>query len=248
MEDLPEDLRAFLQKHPSFQLTDSKKIKCTLNDHEFPCSLDELQHFTSGKKYKKLSAEVKFDYKQYEPHVVNSTKQPNHLFCKLTLRHINREPQHVLRHVSGKRFRKALEQYEECVRQGVEFVPIQLRQKRRGSQRDDATGSDTRPNRKDDIWAPSSSGAEDGQSDDSMSDLYPSSLFIKKAEDEQSMKDGDEEEDDFQTDDDEDEVSEMEVGNQIQKRKKVHSSAVSKKFKKNKKKNGFKHVGRVNGK
>jgi len=52
------------------------QIKCTLNDHEFPCDLDELQHFTSGKKYKKLSAEVEFDYRQYEPHIVNSTKQP----------------------------------------------------------------------------------------------------------------------------------------------------------------------------
>jgi len=26
MEDLPEDLRAFLRKHPCFQLTDAKKV------------------------------------------------------------------------------------------------------------------------------------------------------------------------------------------------------------------------------
>lgn len=32
----------------------------------------------------------------------------NQLFCKLTLRHLNRQPHHVLRHVSGKRFKKAL--------------------------------------------------------------------------------------------------------------------------------------------
>lgn len=30
------------------------------------------------------------------------------LFCKLTLRHLNRQPHHVLRHVNGKRFKKAL--------------------------------------------------------------------------------------------------------------------------------------------
>ncbi|XP_048042685.1 surfeit locus protein 2 [Megalobrama amblycephala] len=249
MEDLPEDLRAFLQKHPCFQLTDSKKIKCTLNEHEFPCSLDELQHFTSGKKYKKLSAEAEFDYKQYEPHVVNSTKQPNHLFCKLTLRHINRVPQHVLRHVNGKRYRKALEQYEECVRQGVEFVPVQLRRKRRVKEHDEAAGSERQPKRKDDsgICALSSSGAEDSDSDDSMSDLYPPTMFTQKTEEEQNMKDG--EEDDFETDDDDDdEVSEMEVENQTQKRKKVNSSGFTKKFKKNRKKKGFKHVGKVNGK
>lgn len=34
-----------------------------------------------------------------------SSKQ---LFCKLTLRHLNRQPHHVLRHVNGKRFKKAL--------------------------------------------------------------------------------------------------------------------------------------------
>ncbi|XDV21563.1 hypothetical protein PO909_026644 [Leuciscus waleckii] len=256
MEDLHEDLRAFLQKHPCFQLTDSKKIKCTLNDHEFPCSLDELQHFTSGKKYKKLSAEVEFDYKQFEPHVVNSTKQPNHLFCKLTLRHINRVPHHVLRHVTGRRYRKALDQYEECVRQGVKFVPVQLRQKKRAHVCDEATGSEKRAtgsekraNRKEDsgVWAPGSSDVEDSDSEDSLSDLYPPSMFTKKEEDEQNMK----EEDDFETDDDDDdddEVSEMEVENQIQKRKKAPPPGFSKKFKKNGKKNGFTHVGKVNGK
>ena len=30
------------------------------------------------------------------------------LFCKLTLRHLNRQPHHVLKHVNGKRFKKAL--------------------------------------------------------------------------------------------------------------------------------------------
>lgn len=52
------------------------QIKCTLNGHEFPCILTELKNFTSGKKYKKLSAIAEFDYSQYEPHVVPSTKEP----------------------------------------------------------------------------------------------------------------------------------------------------------------------------
>ncbi|KAI2665110.1 Surfeit locus protein 2 [Labeo rohita] len=207
MEDLPEDLRSFLQKHPCFQLTDSKK------------------HFTAGKKYKKLSSQAEFDYSQYEPHIVSSTKQPNHLFCKLTLRHINRVPQHVLRHVSGKRYKKALDQYEECVRQGVEYVPVQLKQKKRPKENNEAAGSERRASRKDDsgVWAPNSSDSDNSDSEDSMSDLYPPSLFtVKKADDEQNMSDA--EEDDFQTDDDDDdddEVSEMEVENQMQKRKKV---------------------------
>ncbi|XP_073697021.1 surfeit locus protein 2 [Garra rufa] len=251
MEDLSDDLRSFLQKHPCFQLTDAKKIRCTLNGHEFPCSLEELQHFTEGKKYKKLSSQAEFDYSQYEPHIVNSTKQPNHLFCKLTLRHINRVPQHVLRHVNGKRYKKALGQYEECVRQGVEFIPVQLRRKRRPKERNEAAGSEPRANRKEDsgVWTPNSSDGENSDSDDSMSDLYPPTLFtVKKTDDEQNMNDA--EEDDFQTDDDDDddEVSEMEVENQMQKRKKVQSASFTKKLKKNKKKKGFKDVGKVNGK
>lgn len=255
MEDLPEDLRSFLQKHPCFQLTDSKKIRCSLNAHEFPCSLAELQCFTSGIKYKKLCAQAEFNYSQYEPHIVSSTKQPDHLFCKLTLRHINRVPQHVVRHVSGRRYKRALEKYEECVRQGVEFVPVQLKQKKRpkeaaGSE-GRATGSERRASRKQDsgVWTPSSSGGEDSDSSDSMSDLYPPSVFtVKKPDDEQNVSDA--EEDDFQTDDDDEDedVSEMEVENQMQKRKKVQSAGFTKKFKKNKKKKGFKHVAKANGK
>lgn len=126
------------------------QIQCTLNGHEFPCNLTELQKFTQGKKYEKLSAAAEFNYSQYEPHIVPSTKQPwgdfllsvvsviakanvtqrlnvwswsplcvvclfffffppsNQLFCKLTIRHINRQPHHILRHVNGKRFKKAL--------------------------------------------------------------------------------------------------------------------------------------------
>ncbi|XP_016339963.1 surfeit locus protein 2 isoform X1 [Sinocyclocheilus anshuiensis] len=254
MEDFPEDLRSFLQTHPCFQLTDSKKIRCSLNAHEFPRSLAELQRFTAGNKYKKLRAQAEFDYTQYEPHIVRSTKQPDHLFCKLTLRHINRVPQHVLCHVSGRRYRRALEQYEECVRQGVEFVPVQLKKKKRpkeaaGSE-GRAAGSERRASRKQDsgVWTPNSSDGEDSDSSDSMSDLYPPSVFtVKKTDDEQNVSDA--EEDDFQTDDDDDEdVSEMEVENQMQKRKKVQSAGFTKKIKKNKKKKGFKHVGKVNGK
>lgn len=247
MEGLSDKLKSFLQIHPFLELTDSKKIKCTLNGHEFPCSLAELQHFTSGKKYKQLSAEAQFDYSQYEPHIVTSTKQPNLLFCKLTLRHINHVPQHVLRHVSGKRYKKALEEYEECVRQGVEFVPASLRQKKRAKEHNDVTGSDNKGKRKEDsgICDPSATDDEKSDSEDSMSDLYPSSLFtLKTAEDDKGMNDA--KEDDFKTDDDD--VTEMEVENPMQKRKKVQSGASTKKFKKNTRKKGFRCVGKVNGK
>ncbi|KAK1787673.1 hypothetical protein P4O66_016166, partial [Electrophorus voltai] len=241
MDDLPAELRAFLEGQPFLELTDSNKVKCTLNGHEFPCNLAQLQNFTSGKKFKKLCSNAEFNYSQYEPHLVASTKEPSRLFCKLTLRHINRIPQHVLRHVSGKRYKKALAQYEECAKLGVVFVPASLKRRRRprdANGEPSTSGGQRRMKPGSDFWAPCSSDGEDGDSEDSMSDLYPSSLFtLKKAEAQEEMEEGD----DFQTDDME--FSEMGDKQEPQKRKKAQSVGFNKKFKKNRKRKGFKTVG-----
>ncbi|XP_028829800.1 surfeit locus protein 2 [Denticeps clupeoides] len=248
MEHLPADLKAFLQNHPFLQLTDAKKIRCTLNGHELPCQLDELRNFTDGKRYKSLSACAEFDYGRYEPHVVPSTKQPNHLFCKLTLRHINRLPHHVLLHVNGKRFKRALQSYEECLRQGVQYVPASLKQKSRPKPSME-NEPEKKPNAKEkgeDFWAPNSSEGEDSDKD-SMEDLYPSSLFtLKKPENEEVME---KEEDGFHTDEEEMEVSSV-VEQVSLKRKKVQSGGFKKKFKNHqRKRKGFKKIGKVqNGK
>ncbi|KAA8584543.1 surfeit locus protein 2 [Etheostoma spectabile] len=240
MDELPTDLKAFLLKYPFLHLTDGKKIKCTLNGHELPCNLAELQKFTKGKKYEKLSAAAEFNYSQYEPHVVPSTKQPNQLFCKLTLRHLNRLPHHVLRHVNGKRFKKALSKYEECVKQGIEFVPARLKQKRPKDITEEVNWG--KPSKHgNNAFEPSSSDEDHSDSEDSMSDLYPSTVFTLKNEVEESMEGGkNEEEDDFQTDED----NEMELDKPIlQKRKKVQGGGFQKKFR-NKKKSGRKKPGK----
>ncbi|XP_061554882.1 surfeit locus protein 2 isoform X1 [Phycodurus eques] len=241
MDDLPADVKAFLLSHPFLELTDSKKIKCTLNGHEFPCKLEELQNFTKAKKYQKLSSQAEFNYSQYEPHIVPSSKQPNQLFCKLTLRHLNRKPHHVLRHVNGKRFKKALVKYEECVKQGIEFIPIRLQQKRPKE-----TSAEVHHGRKskhgNGAWAPSSSDNDDhSDSEDSLSDLYPSSIFTLKESAEENMESEQcKDEDDFQTDEDD----EMEVDTiAIQKRKKVQGGgSPQKKLKNNNRKSHKKSV------
>uniref|UniRef100_A0A8C7YSI1 Surfeit 2 n=1 Tax=Oryzias sinensis TaxID=183150 RepID=A0A8C7YSI1_9TELE len=232
MEDLPADLRAFLVTQPFFELTDNKKIKCTLNGHELPCNLTELQNFTEGKKYKKLSSRAEFNYSQYEPHIIPSTKQPNQLFCKLTLRHLNREPRHVLIHINGKRFKKALAQYEECVKQGIEFVPERLKHKKPKNTDEDFSGGMSSKHSSS-MWEHSSSDDEGhSDSEDSMSDLYPSSMFTLKNVAEESMEvKAEEEEDEFQTD----EEMEEQV---VQKRKKVQSGGFQKKFRNNQWKSG----------
>uniref|UniRef100_A0A3Q3VPQ0 Surfeit 2 n=1 Tax=Mola mola TaxID=94237 RepID=A0A3Q3VPQ0_MOLML len=228
MDELPADLRAFLLNHPFLQLTDDKKIRCTLNGHEFPCNLQELQRFTQGKKYEKLSAAAEFDYSQYEPHIVPSTKQPHQLFCKLTLRHLNRQPHHVLRHVNGKRFKKALSKHEECVQKGIEFVPARLKQKTPRDARKEFSRGRAPKHDGGGMWQHSSSDEDHSDSEDSMSDLYPPAIFSLTNPAEESMEaDGDANEDDFQTDEDE----EMETDKQpLQKRKKVQGGRFQKKF------------------
>ncbi|XP_006776666.1 PREDICTED: surfeit locus protein 2 [Myotis davidii] len=103
------------------------------------------------------------------------------LFCKLTLRHINKAPGHVLRHTQGRRYQRALCKYAECQKQGVEYVPACLLHKRR--RREDQMDSDRPPRRRPAFWEPESSdgdGTAPSDSDDSMADLYPPELFTKK--------------------------------------------------------------------
>ncbi|KAM4889794.1 surfeit locus protein 2 isoform 4-T4 [Sylvia borin] len=173
--EVPEAERLFLREHPLLSPAGPGKVKCKLTGHELPCRLSELQAYTSGKKYQRLiKAAREFDYGTFEPHIVPSTKNLHQLFCKLTLRHINKLPEHVLRHVQGKRYQKALKTYEECQREGVEYIPACLRGKKQRAQHpDEQTNGSRQPHRKEEFWEPKSSEEDGEETDDSMSDLYP---------------------------------------------------------------------------
>uniref|UniRef100_A0A8D1TDX8 Surfeit 2 n=1 Tax=Sus scrofa TaxID=9823 RepID=A0A8D1TDX8_PIG len=182
MSEPPAEVLAFLREHPSLRLEPGAlKVRCALTGHELPCRLPELQVYTRGKKYRRLvRASPAFDYAEFEPHIVPSTKNPHQLFCKLTLRHINKAPEHVLRHTRGRRYQRALQKYEACQEQGVAFVPACLLHKRK--RREDRPESDgpARPGQA--FWEPVSSddGTAPSDSDDSMTDLYPPELFTRK--------------------------------------------------------------------
>lgn len=45
-------------------------------------------------------------------------------FCLLTLKHVNKQPDHVQRHVEGRRFLKSYQYWLECQEKGVKFVPL----------------------------------------------------------------------------------------------------------------------------
>ncbi|XP_078502256.1 surfeit locus protein 2 [Lissotriton helveticus] len=176
MNELPEEIRSFLLQHPTLGLVEGNKVRCRLTGHELPCRLPELQIYTSGKKYLRLIKSTKtFDYCEFEPHIVPSTKNPHQLFCKLTLRHINKVPEHVLRHVHGRRYQRALKRYEKCQAEGVEYVPLCLLQKKKRPPLEEEPFASGRQG---DICEPGSDEEED--SDDSLSDLYPAELFSER--------------------------------------------------------------------
>ncbi|VFV26929.1 Hypothetical predicted protein, partial [Lynx pardinus] len=89
----------------------------------------------------------------------------------LTLWHINKSPEHVLRHPQGQRYQRALREYEECQKQGVECVSARLLHKRRP--REDQMDSSRPPCLREAFWKPASSNdnATVSDSDDSMTDL-----------------------------------------------------------------------------
>lgn len=120
------------------------------------------------------------------------------------------------------------------MQQGIEFVPARLKQKRPKDTGEEFNRGRA-PKHGNSMWEPSSSDEDHSDSEDSMSDLYPSSMFTLKKQEEEVMEDGeDEEEDDFQTDEDEEEDEEMEVDKQVlQKRKKVQGGGFQKKFRNN---------------
>ncbi|KAM4695913.1 surfeit locus protein 2 [Rhinophrynus dorsalis] len=231
MNGLPEDVQCFLEQHPSLQPIDSNKVRCTLTGHELACRLSDLQSYTSGKKYKRLtSASNSFDYSSFEPHIVPSTKNTHQLFCKLTLRHINKIPEHVQRHVQGKRYARALQKYEECQKQGVEYVPACLQHKNKQKH----SGGDRPAGKKGEMWEPSMSDSEDSDSGDSMSDLYPDHMFTKKEPG--AEQDGS----------DEEEEMEVEMVQNQSKRQQAQKGPSRKKFKSRHKKS--KHFKKPTGK
>ncbi|XP_032117765.1 surfeit locus protein 2, partial [Sapajus apella] len=214
------------------------QVRCILTGHELPCRLPELQVYTRGKKYQRLvRASPAFDYAEFEPHIVPSTKNPHQLFCKLTLRHINKCPEHVLRHIQGRRYQRALCKYEECQKQGLEYVPACLVHRRR--KREDRMDGDG-PCSWEAFWEPTSSDEGGAPSDDSMTDLYPPELFTRKDLGNTEDIDGT---DDFLTDEEDKEAKpprestdegrrEMDVDwGLVRKRRKKQLGSLKKKFK-----------------
>ncbi|KAK3607231.1 hypothetical protein CHS0354_031728 [Potamilus streckersoni] len=243
------ELQNILQKNPNLQFDSvKKKIRCSLSGHEMPCSLDIVNSYLQGKKYKKLCAGHQFEYDGLKPHIVQSNKKgrEHQLFCLLTLRHINRHPDHVQRHINGHRFRKALAKWEECKRTGQEFKPYQRQKRRDGPRAHQSSRSEIATDM-------DMEGSDDESDVDSLSDLYPTGDFVDDEMEEEPMEVGEmagsdqkENENNSESDYDFEDMNETDPSSapvQGQKRKKEENSSKKlKSMKKRGKKNLKSHV------
>ncbi|XP_062816320.1 surfeit locus protein 2 [Anolis carolinensis] len=180
-------LRRFLAAHPALgALPSGNRVRCALTGHELPLHLPALEAYVAGKKYRRLRGR-EADLGPHAKHLVPSRTRPRQLFCQLTLRHLNAQPEHVLRHLHGRRFQGALHTYERCQREGLPFVPAALRHKQpRRERRDGEPASSSssssgaqRGKKGGPFWEPPPDSSSD--TDDSMSDLYPPELFSEKS-------------------------------------------------------------------
>jgi len=134
-----------------------------------PARIDAIEKYIQGKKYQQL-LKKKFDYdhlEKFKEFLEPSTKK-NHekqLFCKLTSRHLNKEPHHIMKHIEGKRFQRAYTHWQECQANGTEYVPIGRKQKKQKISTNDDDDEDQYVDLSDDEIVV--------DSDDDLSDLYP---------------------------------------------------------------------------
>ncbi|KAK2144052.1 hypothetical protein LSH36_790g00008 [Paralvinella palmiformis] len=189
-----EKLSKLLGENLSLEvISEGTKVKCKLSGHEMPCKAEAIESYIKGKKYRRLKAKEDLNIESYMKHLELSSKKGNgrQLYCKLTCRYISDEPQHIYRHIQGRRFQKALKRWEECQETGEEFKPRQpLYPKNKDEPVDEESDTDEMEQSAASGEDPCE-GAEEGEvAEDDMADLYPSSDFeVADAEDSSTKMD-----------------------------------------------------------
>eukprot|EP00419_Tripos_fusus_P003938 CAMPEP_0172693700 /NCGR_PEP_ID=MMETSP1074-20121228/26175_1 /TAXON_ID=2916 /ORGANISM="Ceratium fusus, Strain PA161109" /LENGTH=202 /DNA_ID=CAMNT_0013514113 /DNA_START=105 /DNA_END=713 /DNA_ORIENTATION=+ len=96
---------------------DGAKVRCKLNSHETPATFEAAMSFVSGKKFRLMMAgrgkKQDLDLVKYEPHLTQHKTNPNKVYCQLTGITLLKVPIVLDKHVLGKRYKKALKEYEE---------------------------------------------------------------------------------------------------------------------------------------
>ncbi|KAF8564382.1 hypothetical protein P879_07417 [Paragonimus westermani] len=104
-------------------LPDRRRIKCLYTMHEMPFNFEVVSQYLSCTKYKRACVDQLLEeHKDYIVDVSKSSKHPNQLFCKLTWRYLNKEMDHLIRHLKGRKFQSALTKYNQCKATGEDFI------------------------------------------------------------------------------------------------------------------------------
>ena len=69
-----------------------------------PPKVDVVLGHINGKKFKKSKEWYNYDYSEFEPYIVPDRENSTKLHCKLTGQTLNKIPDEVKRHISGKKF------------------------------------------------------------------------------------------------------------------------------------------------
>lgn len=178
-------INEFLSRYPSLSFVKGgAKVVCSLTGHEMPRKLDALQAYVKGKKFNRLNQGDKYNFAQYEPHLVSCEDKDysKKLYCNLTQRYVNKIPEHVERHVKGKRFQTELKRYEECQRNGREYKSRRKSQRKDKKEADSVRSDDEEEM---DIGFVPSDSEEDEEKDlddreDNMEDLFPVDEFPRE--------------------------------------------------------------------
>lgn len=112
-------VKSLLKKHAFLELVSGEfgdKVKCTLTGHEVKPVVELVQKHLSSKKLKRArEGWFRDDWaEKYLPYVVPHKTNPKKMWCTVTSHALNKIPAEVESHVTGKKYKKKLEELLEA--------------------------------------------------------------------------------------------------------------------------------------
>jgi wyosine [tRNA(Phe)-imidazoG37] synthetase (radical SAM superfamily) len=96
-----------LAKFPCLKLQTNNKILCSVTGHEMSARADVVYSYITGKKFKKDSEWYLYDFSEFLPYIVpDKVDAKKYMRCKITDQRLNRIPQEIKNHMSGKKFQR----------------------------------------------------------------------------------------------------------------------------------------------
>ncbi|KAM3727595.1 Surfeit locus protein [Dirofilaria immitis] len=124
---MTKEFQHLLDQYPVFEFDDRQKLRCTLTGHEIPSRFDQLDHYIKTSKFVRAWRihEIMKEYGKYFDDI-----SPHEFGCKITMKILSKDPDDLLRHISGKKFKKGLEKgidkIEEKMEQDEMDMPTDL--------------------------------------------------------------------------------------------------------------------------